>query len=183
MLWPMGILMNRKTILIISIFLFLFSQSAFCRPLNDTEIYDLLKNGILLNPVSDENQVKSQLGKPADIKIEEVQNAYYKNKDITTRLIYPGIKISFYECRAPENKWKKIVSIVVSGQQYKLKHGLKPGMLMNDINQLFKDRESQTWEDSGLTYVSFSMPDSIHDQIYFAVKDGIVQQVIWSDWP
>jgi hypothetical protein len=163
--------------------LLLFPLSANSQPLSDMELHDLLRNGLLVHSVSNESEMKQYLGDPVDTKIQKVDNPYSETYDVVTQFIYPGIEISFYECRNPENRWKKIVSVAVSSKHYELKYNISLGMKINDIERLFQDRDRQTWDSEGLTYISYSTFDSVHEQINFAIKNGIVQQVIWSNWP
>jgi hypothetical protein len=110
-------------------------------------------------------------------------NPYTELKDEVTHFIYPGLEIVFYENKNPQNSSKRIVQIIVSSKQYKLKYGLIVGMNLSEVEIMFKGLDRQKWQADGFDYYSYSLPNSVHDQINVAVKNNIVQQIIWSDWP
>lgn len=174
-----------KIMKILSTFLLLFliPQLAYSQKLSDEEVYDLLKNGILLNVDYDESQIKAELGEPDKITSGNVSSPYYAEKDLIRNFFYSGLEISFYECKNTSDAWKKIVSIQVSSDKYKLKFGLKVGMPIAQVDQFFQGCERQSWDSSGINYISFSMPDSVHDQINFAFVNGIVKKIEWSNRP
>jgi hypothetical protein len=123
------------------------------------------------------------LGQPDQTKSEQVPNPYSEVSSEVTHYIYHGLEIIFYENKNPQNPWKRIVQIIVSSKQYKLKYGLNVGMSLSEAKSIFKGRDEQTWKANGYDNYSYSMPDSVHDQINIAVKNNIVQQITWSDWP
>lgn len=156
---------------------------AEAKSLNDSEVNDLLLNGFVVSTDADESQVKKQLGPPVSIKAVQVSNPYSEIKDEVTRYIYQGLEITFYECKNPQIRWKNIVEISVSSNTYKLKYGLTVGMTLTEFESKFKGRSCTNWRTGDLEYYSYSMPDSVHDQINIAVKNKIVQKIIWSNWP
>ena len=77
-------------------------------------------------------------------------NPYNDGKDEVTHYTYPGLEITFYDCKNPESLWKRIVEIRVSDEKYKLKHGIRVGMpsmslknyLRGETAKVGKHRES-----------------------------------------
>jgi hypothetical protein len=176
--------MNKQPFILILLWsIILLPIPADAKSLNDAEVLDLLHNGFVVPTNADEVQVKKQLGQPIQTKTEAVVNPYSDRKDEVTRYIYSGLEITFCECKNPESLWKRIVEIKVTDEKYKLNHGIRVGMSIGVVEKLFKGRDRQSWQSEGFNYGSFSIPNSVHDQVNFAVKNNTVKKVIWSNLP
>jgi len=176
--------MNKQPFILILLWsIILLPIPTDAKSLNDAEVLDLLHNGFVVPANADEVQVKKQLGQPLQTKTEAVVNFYSDRKDEVTHYTYPGLEITFYECKNPESLGKRIVEIKVADEKYKLNHGIRVGMSIDEVDKLFKGRDRQSWQSEGFNNVSFSMPNSVHDQVNFAVKNNIVKKVIWSNLP
>lgn len=188
--------MNNKPYLsFLLLFIILAPLETNAKSLSDSEFEDVVQNGFVVDVNADEEQIKMQLGQPIEINKVLVDNPYSKAKDQVIRYIYSGLEITFYDCRNPQSLWKKIVQIMVSSNKYTLKHGIRVGMKFNELNKLFVDnhnrdgwqlgelRDRETWQSEGFNYYSYSMPLRHSAQINVAVKNDIVQQVIWSNEP
>lgn len=160
-----------------------FALSAYSAPLSDAQVNDLLSSGLIVNSKDTESQVVNKLGKPQRVKVEKVTNKYSGTKDVVARHFYNGLEITFYECNNPEGRWKNIVRIEISSNKYILKYGISVGMKLEDVFDLLKNREYYMFDSYGMKHYAYQQPDSVHDQIIFAVKDGVVRQVIWSNEP
>ena len=146
-------------------------------------IDDLVASGIVVNMDSDEKQLVKKLGEPLRIEVKAVENAYYDFDDAAIYYHYPGLEVIYYHHKHPDTGWKKISRIEVSNNDYDIDHGIKIGMDILEVIELFGHHHFPVWEENGFKYIGYETSRSVHEQVIFEFKDNVLTKFIWSDWP
>ena len=122
------------------------------------------------------------MGEPQNVTEEPIKNVYFDSfKDAIIKYTYPGLKITYYHHRHPENGWRNIIRIEVTGNDYPLKHGIAIGMHCSEICPKFNGYPSYTSENSGLLYRVYMSNDILFKKIILAFKDERLVKYIWSE--
>ncbi|MBN1574284.1 MAG: hypothetical protein JW984_13885 [Deltaproteobacteria bacterium] len=116
--------MKRTTIFIFMALFLMFHSSGFPA---ENRVCDFIKKS--LNQFGDtKNSVIGKMGKPSELKIEELESMWYPGeKDRVYSLKYPGLLIETLYLFQKENSTEYPLTVEVTSDMYVLHNGLKVG--------------------------------------------------------
>lgn len=149
------------------------------------KIYDLTYNGIGIDAGSTRQETFELLGEPTKVETTLIDNQYYEFKDEITTYFYPGLEVLYYKLNHPELGWDKVARIKVSDNNHTLKYGIKIGMPASEVFREFGESPSPPYKNelTGAESIFYIPEGASHEQVIFVLKNGKVEEFIWSNMP
>ena len=150
-------------------------------PLSQVTIEELMSNGIVIHPDTDENALLHQLGVPLERR-EETSNPYhleYRTNYVT--YLYAGLEVLYVQSNSDTNNWKDIIAIVVTSDQYLQQYGLYIGMTQEEILQRFGNPPFDGFESDGILRLNYlnQRSESGYPEITFMLEDDSLTSFRW----